>query len=43
MRDGMVNRPSVEPSGLIGERVILPHATSRKDKAYGGSDGRGKM
>jgi hypothetical protein len=37
----MVNRPSVEPSGLIGARVIVPHATSREDKAYGRSDGRG--
>ena len=41
MVDGMVNRPSVEPSGLIGTRVIIPHATSREDKAYGRSDGRG--
>jgi hypothetical protein len=37
----MVNRPSVEPSGLIGARVIVPHTTSREDKAYGRSDGRG--
>jgi hypothetical protein len=34
----MVNRPSVEPSGLISARVIVPHATSREDKAYGRSD-----
>jgi hypothetical protein len=38
----MVNRPSIEPSGLIGMRVIVPHATSREDKAYGRSDGRGQ-
>jgi hypothetical protein len=37
----MVNRPSVEPSGLIGTRVIVPHATSREDKAYGRSDCKG--
>ena len=39
----MVNRPSIEPLGLIDARVILPHATSREDKAYGRSDGRGQM
>jgi hypothetical protein len=42
MRDGMVNRPSVEPSGLIDARVIVPHATSREDKAYGRSDCGGR-
>jgi hypothetical protein len=35
MRDGMVNRPSVGTSGLISARKIMPHATSREDKAYG--------
>ena len=34
----MVNHPFVEPSGLIGARVIMPHATSQEDKAYGRSD-----
>jgi hypothetical protein len=34
----MVNRPSVEPSSLISARVIMPHATSQEDKAYGRSD-----
>ena len=38
MRDGMVNRPSVESSGLIDARVIMPHTTSREDKAYGIDD-----
>jgi hypothetical protein len=38
----MVNRPSVELLGLIGVRVIMPHETSREDKAYGRSDGRGQ-
>jgi hypothetical protein len=38
----MVNSPSVEPSGLIDVRVIVPHATSQEDKAYGRSDGRGE-
>ena len=38
----MVNHPSVESSGLIGARVIVPHATSREDKVYGRSDGRGQ-
>ena len=28
MRDGEVNRPSVEPSGLTGMREIVLHATS---------------
>ena len=37
----MVNHPSIEPSGLIDVRVIVPHATSREDKAYGRSDGEG--
>jgi hypothetical protein len=41
MRDGMVNCPSLEPSGLIDARVIVPHATSREDKAYGRSDWKG--
>jgi hypothetical protein len=34
----MVNHPSIESSGLIGARVIVPHATSREDKVYGRSD-----
>ena len=38
MRDGMVDRPSIELSGLIGTRVIVPHTTSREDKAYGRDD-----
>ena len=38
MRDGMVNHPSVEPSGLISARVIAPHTTSQEDKAWGRSD-----
>ena len=42
MRDGMVNRPSVEPSDLIDARVIVPHATSREDKAYGWNDCKGR-
>jgi hypothetical protein len=42
MRDGMVNRLSIEPSGLIGVRVIVPHATSQEDKAYGKSDFEGR-
>jgi hypothetical protein len=41
MRDGMVNRPSVDSSGLIDVRVIVPHATSREDKAYVRSDWKG--
>jgi hypothetical protein len=42
MRDGEVNRLSVEPSGLISARVIAPHATSQEDKAWGRSDSRGQ-
>ena len=38
MRDGEVNRPSVEPSGLTGAREITPHATSQEDKAWERSD-----
>jgi hypothetical protein len=38
MRDGEVNRPSVEPSGLTSAREIAPHATSQEDKAWGRSD-----
>ena len=38
MRDGEVNRPSVEPSGLTNAREIVPHATSQEDKAWGRSD-----
>jgi hypothetical protein len=38
----MVNRPSIEPSGLISARVIVPHATSQEDKAYGKSDCGGR-
>ena len=41
MRDGMVNRPSVDPSGLIDARVIVPHATSQEDKAWGRSNSKG--
>jgi hypothetical protein len=41
MRDGMVNRSSVDSSGLIGVRVIVPHATSQEDKAYGRIDFEG--
>jgi hypothetical protein len=33
-----VNLPSIEPSNLISARVIAPHATSKKDKAWGISD-----
>ena len=42
MRDGEVNYPSVEPSGLTNAREIAPHATSQEDKAYGRSDWRGQ-
>jgi hypothetical protein len=38
MRDGEVNRPSIEPSGLTNAREIVPHATSQEDKASGRSD-----
>jgi hypothetical protein len=38
MRDGEVNRPSVEPSSLTIVREIAPHATSQEDKAWGRSD-----
>jgi hypothetical protein len=38
MMDGMVNRPSVEPSGLISMREIVPHVTLQENKAYGRSD-----
>jgi hypothetical protein len=38
MRDGEVNRPSVEPSDLTSGREIAPHATSQEDKAWGRSD-----
>jgi hypothetical protein len=41
MRDGMVSCMSVEPSGLISARVIVPHATSQEDKAYGRRDCEG--
>jgi hypothetical protein len=37
MRDGEVNCPSVEPSGLTNAREITPHATSQEDKAWGRS------
>ena len=33
MRDGEVNRPSIEPLGLTSAREIAPHATSQEDKA----------
>jgi hypothetical protein len=36
-----VNHPSVEPSGLTSARVIVPHATSQEDKAWGRSNGEG--
>jgi hypothetical protein len=35
MRDGEVNLPSVESSGLTSAREIMPHATSQEDKAWG--------
>jgi hypothetical protein len=38
MRDGEVNRLSVEPSGLISVRVIMPHVTLQEDKAWGRSN-----
>jgi hypothetical protein len=38
MRDGEVNHPSVEPSGLTNTREIAPHATLQEDKAWGRSD-----
>jgi hypothetical protein len=38
MRDGEVNRPSVELSGLTNTREIVPHATSQEDKAWERSD-----
>ena len=38
MRDGEVNRPSVEPSDMTSVREIAPHATSQEDKAWGRSD-----
>jgi hypothetical protein len=37
----MVNCLSIEPSGLISARVIVPHATSQEDKAWGRSDSKG--
>ena len=43
----MVNRPSIEPSGLISAMEIAPHATSQEDKAWGrsncGGDARGTL
>jgi hypothetical protein len=42
MRDGEVNRPSVEPSGLTDAREIVPHATSQEDKVWGRSDWGGR-
>jgi hypothetical protein len=38
MRDGEVNRPSIELSGLTSAREIAPHTTSQEDKAWGRSD-----
>ena len=38
MRDGEVNFPSIEPSGLTGVREIVPHTTSQEDKVWGRSD-----
>jgi hypothetical protein len=43
-----VNLPSIEPSGLISARVIVPHTTSQEDKAWGRSscgraDARGEL
>ena len=46
MRDGEVNRPSIESLGLTSVREIVPHATSQEDKAWGekrlGEDARGE-
>ena len=42
MRDGEVNHPSIEPSGLISARVIVPHTTLQEDKAWGRSDCGGR-
>jgi hypothetical protein len=45
IRDGEVNRPFVDPSGLTSAREIALHATSQEDKAWGekrlGADVRG--
>jgi hypothetical protein len=38
MRDGEVNHPFVEMSGLTSMREIMPHATSQEDKVWGRSD-----
>jgi hypothetical protein len=42
MRDGEVNRPSVEPLGLTNAREIAPHTNSQEDKAWGRSDWGGR-
>jgi hypothetical protein len=33
-----VNHPSIQPSGLTSTRVVITHATSQEDKAWGRSD-----
>jgi hypothetical protein len=38
MRDGEVNHPSVEPSGLTSTMEIVPHTTSQEDKVWGRRD-----
>jgi hypothetical protein len=38
MRDGEVNRPSIESSDLTSAREIVPHETSQEDKAWRRSD-----
>ena len=38
MRDGEVNCPSIELSGLTSVREIRPHTTSQEDKVWGRSD-----
>jgi hypothetical protein len=47
MRDGEVNRPSVEPSSLTSAREIAPHIASQEDKAWErsdlGADARGEL
>jgi hypothetical protein len=42
MRDGEVNHPSVELSGLSNAREIVPHVTSQEDKAWGRSNWGGR-
>jgi hypothetical protein len=38
MRDGEVNHPSAESSGLTSAREITPHTTLKEDKVWGRSD-----